>query len=100
MKSNENDIVYSYSQTIAMSRGRGGFSSSRGSSYRGSSRGNSSWGSSRGYNSPRGGSGRFSSSFSTFEPPKPKYGSGSGDRYPSSRSHVDDYRKSYKGVSL
>lgn len=90
---------FSYSQTVAMSRGRG-FSSSRGSSYRGSSRGSSSWGSSRGYSTPRGGSttsGRFSSFSNSFETPRPKYGS-STDRYGSSRSHSDDYRKPYKSV--
>ncbi|XP_022918577.1 zinc finger protein on ecdysone puffs-like isoform X2 [Onthophagus taurus] len=82
-----------FSQTAAMSRGRG-YSSSRGSSYRGSSRGTSAWGSSQrgSYNNSRGsGSGaRFSSSsFNSSFDSRSKYGS-SSDRY----SRPDDYRKS------
>ncbi|XP_017780072.1 PREDICTED: zinc finger protein on ecdysone puffs-like isoform X2 [Nicrophorus vespilloides] len=91
----------SYNQTVAMSRGgRGGFSSSRGSSYRGSSRG-SSWTGSRGsYSSSSRGNGRgkFSNSFSnsSFDS-RSKYPS--SDKYAGSRSHNDEYRKSYKPES-
>ncbi|KAL3283857.1 hypothetical protein HHI36_018026 [Cryptolaemus montrouzieri] len=70
---------YRPSQTLAMTRGRGGYSP-RGSSYRGSrgSRGN--------YGSPRG--------FSSFDS-RPKYSS--SDRYSSSRSSkFDDYRKPFR----
>ncbi|KRT85953.1 hypothetical protein AMK59_1126, partial [Oryctes borbonicus] len=83
-----------FSQAIAMSRGRG-YSSSRGSSYRGSSS-RGSWGSSRGGYSPSrgsGGPGRFSSSFGSSFDNRNKYG-GSSDRYPGRGS--DDYRKSYR----
>lgn len=86
---------FSFSQTVAMTRGRG--FSSRGSGYRGSGRGGSSWGGGRGYGS-RGSSGHhFSSSFSNSYDSRSKY-PGSSERY--SRGHGDDYRKSYRSVSL
>ncbi|XP_044766680.1 fibronectin-binding protein PlpA isoform X2 [Coccinella septempunctata] len=71
---------YRPSQTLAMSRGRGGYSP-RGSSYRGHSRGH------RGsFNSPRG--------FSSFDS-RSKYSS--SERYSSSRnSKFEDYRKPFR----
>ncbi|KAF2898568.1 hypothetical protein ILUMI_07613 [Ignelater luminosus] len=94
----------SFSQTVAMTRGRG-FSSS----YRGNSGGRSSWGapSDRGrgtYGSSRGsgggggaGGGRFSSSFSNSLDSRSKYPPSSSDRYSGTRSDYDDYHhKSYR----
>ncbi|RZC43020.1 hypothetical protein BDFB_003520 [Asbolus verrucosus] len=85
----------SFSQTAAMTRGRG--YSPRGS-YRGSSGRGSSWGGGRGGYTPRGGGGsRFDSSFSNSFDSRSKYGS-SSERYSGSRGH-DDFRKSYRMVS-
>ncbi|XP_074029965.1 uncharacterized protein isoform X1 [Leptinotarsa decemlineata] len=87
----------SYSQSVAMVRGRG--YSSR-SSYRGGSgRGNSSWGGNRGRGDGGYSGSRYSSHFSGMESrspydSKPKYSS-SADRF----SRSDDYHKSYRSDS-
>ncbi|KYB28932.1 hypothetical protein TcasGA2_TC032287 [Tribolium castaneum] len=84
---------YSYSQTAAMTRGRG--YSPRG--YRGGS-GRGSWGGGRGGYHSRGGGRNFDSSFSDSFDSRSKYG-GSSDRYSGSRGHGhghDDFRKSYR----
>lgn len=102
---------FSFSQTVAMSRGSGrGYSSPRGGmSFRGNSGRGSSWndrGSSRGYSSNRGG--RFSSSWhsnnsSSFDS-RSRYNSssgGGGERYASNSRRPDEgsYKRSYRSVS-
>lgn len=93
--------MLSFSQTVAMSRGRGFSSSYRGSSGRNSWGGPPERGRGNGYGGSRGNSnsGRFPSSFSNSMDSRSKYPS--GDRYSGgSRNDFDDYHnKSYRSVS-